>query len=327
MQALVLSSTLTTALALVLDKLLGEPARWHPVKLFGQLAGFTESICNRQDESAQNVVMGTVAWGALCLPTPLFLYWLLESLKDQSLLAVMIINIAVLYVCVALRSLNEHGMAVQHALQTQSSDHEATLQLARKEVAKIVSRDCSGLDESEIASATVESVLENGSDAVIAPIIWFVLLGAPGVLLHRLANTLDAMWGYKNSRFKSFGLVAARADDVLNLIPARCSALLYTLFGNSKSAFRSWRSQAHQWTSPNAGPVMAAGAGALELTLGGSASYHRQIAQRPLLGVGPSAVANDISRSLQLVSRAVLWLLCLIFLYEVIACILIMVGS
>lgn len=153
----------------------------------------------------------------------------------------------------------------------------------------------------------MESALENGSDAVFAPLFWLVVAGAPGVMLYRLANTLDAMWGYRNARFTGFGWAAARIDDVLNWIPARLTAMNYALLGHTADALRCWRTQAPQWSSPNAGPVMAAGAGSLRVRLGGAARYEGVEEARPPLGTGKPATAVDITRALTLVSRT-LWL-------------------
>ncbi|MNN69386.1 cobalamin biosynthesis protein [compost metagenome] len=132
-------------------------------------------------------------------------------------------------------------------------------------------------------------------------------------MLYRRSNTLDAMWGYRNARFERFGWAAARIDDVLNYIPARLVALTYALLGKTALALRCWRRQAPQWDSPNAGPVMAAGAGALGVALGGPAVYHGELHERPVLGEGPAARAEDIHRAMDLVRQGVLlWLALLI---------------
>ncbi|MFZ3018878.1 MAG: adenosylcobinamide-phosphate synthase CbiB, partial [Gallionella sp.] len=180
---------------------------------------------------------------------------------------------------------------------------------ARQAVGMLVSRDTSQLDEEGVSRATVESVLENGNDAVFAALFWFVVAGAPGVLLYRLSNTLDAMWGYRNARYNEFGWAAARLDDVLNFIPARLTAASYALLGHTRSALSCWRQQASMWSSPNAGPVMASGAGALQVQLGGAAIYHGQLEQRPALGCGHAAGATDIARAVRLVNHSLyLWM-------------------
>jgi adenosylcobinamide-phosphate synthase len=181
--------------------------------------------------------------------------------------------------------------------------------LAQEKVGRIVSRDTAAMDESAVARAGVESVLENGCDAVFGALFWFFVAGAPGAVAYRLANTLDAMWGYKTAHYLHFGWAAARLDDVLNWIPARLTALTYALFGNAPLAWRCWRVQARAWESPNAGPVMAAGAGALSVQLGGAAMYHGQLEARPPLGAGAVPGERDIGRAVTLVQRGMwLWL-------------------
>ena len=151
-------------------------------------------------------------------------------------------------------------------------------------------------------------MLENGNDAVFAALFWFAVAGAPGVLLYRLSNTLDAMWGYRTPRFLYFGWAAARIDDVLNYIPARLTAMTYALLGHTRLALRCWQQQAPAWDSPNAGPVMASGAGSLNIKLGGAARYHGNLEERPALGAGQAPQAADIDRAMTLVKRgAWLW--------------------
>jgi len=215
-----------------------------------------------------------------------------------------LVDVLALYCALGLRSLGEHVLPVASALR------QGDLEEARRRVGYLVSRETRELDEPAVARAATESVLENGSDAVFAALFWFIVAGAPGVVLYRLSNTLDAMWGYRNERFERFGWCAARIDDVLNYVPARLVALTYALLGKTRLALACWRNQGPLWDSPNAGPVMAAGAGALGVELGGPAVYHGELHERPRLGEGPMADAGAIERGWALVQRGVwLWLL------------------
>ncbi len=289
-------------LAVILDRLLGEPRRWHPLVGFGRLAQRVEGLCNR-GRPAQRVALGVFALLLVVAP-----FVALAYLAEQSHYGVWF-GLLVLYLAIGLHSLQQHVEAVVRALE----QHD--LHGARAQVGKIVSRNTAGLDEVAIARAATESALENGSDALFAPLFWFALAGAPGVVLYRLVNTLDAMWGYRNTRFRHFGWAAARLDDLLNLIPARLTALTYALAGSTASALRCWLRQGHAWESPNAGPVMAAGAGALEVSLGGPACYDMVLHDRPLLGVGNPPHSHDIRRALQLVQRTLLiWLAILLLI-------------
>tara|TARA_R110000764_G_scaffold138885_9_gene226856 strand:- start:39262 stop:40170 length:909 start_codon:yes stop_codon:yes gene_type:complete len=288
-------------LAVLLDRLLGEPARWHPLVGFGRLAHYLERRLNQQP----SISKGTLAWLLAVMPLTLMTYWLATLPWFGWAFSVLC-----LYLCLGGQSLVAHAKPIADALLS------ADLSLARERVGRIVSRDTGQLDEEGVARATVESVLENGSDAIFAALFWFLLLGAPGVVLYRLSNTLDAMWGYRTPRFLLFGRAAAKIDDALNYLPARLVALSYNLCGNAISGWHSWRTQAPSWDSPNAGPVMAAGAGALELQLGGAAVYHGKLEERPALGCGVPPKAQDISRALQLVQRSLLlWMLILVLLW------------
>lgn len=289
---------LIVLLAVLLDTLLGEPRRLHPLVGLGNWARRVEKFCYpRNNASAARLYgQGIAAVCLLILPIVLLALWL----QNLPIVGV-IFSIVALYFCIAPRSLREHAERV--AIPLQAND----LQAARVAVSMMVSRDTTQLNENAVAKATVESVLENGNDAIFAALFWFVAAGLPGVILYRISNTLDAMWGYRNARYHYFGWAAARLDDALNFIPARLTALSYAVLGNTRSALHCWRTQAPQWDSPNAGPVMAAGAGALQVRLGGAASYHGSVEARPLLGCGADAARGDIPRAVALVRR-VLWL-------------------
>lgn len=295
-----MSLGLTTLVALLLDALFGEPRRGHPLVLFGRWAERLERRFNPGGRGWRS--HGVSAWLLAVLP-PTVVVWLLADLPGLG----WVVSVLALYAAVGLRSLNEHAEPVAQALE------QGDLARARERVGYMVSRDTRELDDSAVARAATESVLENGSDAVFAALFWFAVAGAPGVVLYRLANTLDAMWGYRNARFERFGWAAARIDDLLNYIPARLVALTYAVLGKTALALQCWRQQAPLWDSPNAGPVMAAGAGALGVQLGGPAIYHGELHERPHLGEGEPACAADIQRGMDLVRQGVmLWVAVLI---------------
>ena len=288
-----MSIGLICILAVMLDAVLGEPRRFHPLVGFGHWANWLEQCLNTGGRWR-----GVFAVILAVLPF-ILLAWLVSE--------TWIIAVVLLYFAIAPRSLSEHAWAVQSALI------QNDLEEARQRVSLIVSRDTQNLDAQGVTRATIESVLENGSDAIFGAIFWYLLAGLPGLILYRLINTLDALWGYRNTRFLHFGWAAARLDDALNLIPARLTALSYACVGNFTTAIQSWFKQAPSWYSPNAGPVMAAGAGALQVILGKSAHYHGQIKKRPVLGTGNPPTANDIGRAVALIHRALgLWLVIIV---------------
>jgi adenosylcobinamide-phosphate synthase len=287
-----------------LDAWLGEPRRWHPLVAFGRLAEGLEARFNRPAEADPHASgrgwrsHGVTAWCLAVLPATCAV-WLLSHVPHLG----WVIGVLALYAALGLRSLGDHLLPVARALRLGDLDE------ARRRVGQVVSRDTRQLDAAGVARAATESALENGSDAVFAALFWFALAGTPGVVLYRLSNTLDAMWGYRTPRFERFGWAAARIDDVLNYVPARLVALTYAVLGRTRVALRCWKTQARRWDSPNAGPVMAAGAGALGVELGGAAVYHGELHARPSLGEGPPPRARDIERALNLVWAGVgLWL-------------------
>lgn len=285
-------TALTMAAALIIDWLIGEPNRAHPLVAFGRVTRAVEAWQYR-DSRARGVLSVALM---LLPPTVLALLASQELPAPASAL----LDVALLYFALGHRSLHDHARPIAAALQAGDAD------AARELTARIVSRDSAAIDP---APAATESVLENGNDGVFGALLWFLVAGGAGALLYRLANTLDAMWGYRNARYANFGWAAARFDDVLNWPAARLTALSYALLGRTREALRCWREQAPAWDSPNAGPVMAAGAGALGLRIGGAARYEDEWHERPVLGFGRAPVADDIERALRLVRHGVaLWL-------------------
>lgn len=293
-----IETALLIACALLLDRVLGEVPRMHPLVGFGKFAAWIEQRLNKSaDAGMTQRIFGVLAWIITITPwvAIIFLLWQQGALRP-------FVSVLVLYFALGMQSLDEHARRIQQALQAND------LALARQHVGDIVSRDTSAMQPEDVARAGVESVLENGNDAVFAALFWFAVAGAPGVLLYRLANTLDAMWGYRTPRFLFFGWAAARLDDILNFLPARLTAITYALLGRTRLALRCWQQQAHTWDSPNAGPVMASGAGSLNVKLGGAANYHGSMEQRPALGTELAPQAADIARAMALVKRgAWLW--------------------
>jgi len=289
---------LTVFAGVMLDAALGEPRRAHPLVGFGRWARAIETWIH-----ADARLRGALAWWLAVAPVVAATAYLQTALAAWSAWAQVGFGAVALYLCIGQRSLGEHALPVARALR------DGDLEAARAAVGRIVSRDTAALDAERVAAAATESVLENGNDAVFGALFWFVLLGPAGAVGYRLANTLDAMWGYRTPRYRRFGWAAARIDDALNWIPARLTALTYAALGDTAAAWRCWRAQAPRWDSPNAGPVMAAGAGALRVRLGGAAPYHGVWEPRPELGEGAAPDAASVERAQRLVGRGVLlWL-------------------
>lgn len=293
-----------TISALLLDRILGEPSnRWHPLVGFGWLAQVLEKqLNNAHHHPLLNFCLGLLS---LLLLVGLPVALLVSTLMLLPLWANIFLQTLVLMFCLGWQSLREHALTIARPLA------QGELTQARQALAMIVSRDTQTLNETAMAKATCESVLENGHDALFASLFWFLLLGAPAALTHRLINTLDGMWGYRNIRFEYFGKAAARLDDLLGYIPARLTALSYAIVGkHTQHALGcAWR-QGHKHNSPNAGLVMATGAGAIGVRLGGSATYQGVREKRPSFGWGKPCQATHIQACLSLIDKSVVaWLL------------------
>lgn len=284
--------------AVLMDAYLGEPKKFHPLVGFGHWAKFVEKTLNNADGKV-GYLGGLLA--LLLTVSPLILvavalYWI----SGISLVSGCIAQILILYLCIGWQSLQEHVSNVWQALVVDDLDD------ARVKLSWIVSRDTELLSADEIAQADIESVLENSSDALFTTLFWFFLGGAIFALLHRWVNTLDAMWGYKNSRYFYFGWAAARLDDVLAWCPSRLTAwcFVWVAGANRQQALECWRTQASHCDSPNGGVVMTSGAGALNVKLSAKASYDGLWKPKPRMGCGAFATVKDIPRAITLVRHA-----------------------
>ncbi|MDO9379441.1 MAG: cobalamin biosynthesis protein [Nocardioidaceae bacterium] len=280
------------ALGFVLDRWLGDPRRLHPVAGFGTLAAALERS-TWADDRAHGVVHCATLVGAAAL------LGVAAERTARRPAARTLATAAATWVVLGGRSLEREAVAVARYLDA------GDLAAAREQVTHLVGRDPSRLGPDDVARATVESVAENTSDAVVAPLLAGAVAGVPGLLAYRAANTLDAMVGHRSERYRRFGWASARLDDLLNLVPARTSALLAAacaplVGGRPSDAVRAWRRDAALHPSPNAGPVEAAFAGALGRTLGGSNVYGGVAEDRGTLGDGPSPGVVDVRRATRL---------------------------
>lgn len=247
-------------IAMVLDAILGEP-KWlwqrvpHPAVLMGRVVGWLDERLNTGN--------GRKAKGLLALLLLILLGYLIGQI-----LAVFgpIAEIATAAVLLAQRSLVQHVQKVADGLRM-------SVQQGRRNVAMIVSRDTAAMDGPAVARSAIESAAENLSDGVIAPAFWFLIGGLPGLLIYKFVNTADSMIGYRTPRHEQFGWAAARMDDLLNLVPARLTALFIALPAGAVGQWRLIRSDAAQHKSPNAGWPEAAMARAIDVALAGPRTY------------------------------------------------------
>ena len=274
---------------LVADRLLGEPpAFWHPVARYGQAMEALERLLY-SDRRGSGMAY-TVAGVGAALATG----WAFHGRagRPDRLRQAVAVSVAT-YVAVAGKALLSAAESVAVPLR------EGDLVASRQRLPALVGRDPSELDAPEISRAVVESVAENTVDAIVAPVFWAALAGAPGVLAYRALNTLDAMVGHRSPRYARFGWASARADDVAAWAPARLTALLVALV-RPGAAGRIWtavRTQAPDHPSPNAGVAEASFAAALGLRLGGCNRYESRSELRPYLGEGRKAQVTDIERA------------------------------
>ncbi|GAK54756.1 cobalamin biosynthesis protein [Candidatus Moduliflexus flocculans] len=306
-------------LAVLLDWMLGDPPSWpHPVKWMGTLIAKEEALVRRVARSRRAMFFGG-AMIVLC--NLLFAFGLpfvvLHVLKKPFPVAYHALNIYLLYACLAARCLRDEAMKVAQAF-------EQGIEAARHRLAFIVGRDTAQLDESEIVRATVETVAENTSDGVIAPLFYAMIGVAPLAVAYKMVNTMDSMLGYLNAKYRDIGYVPAKMDDVWNFVPARLTSVLMLLGSlfrfDVKNGWRVMRRDRRNHKSPNCGYPESAVAGLLGVRLGGENVYFGERVWKPTIGDATRPLERaDIARAVEIMFRAEIVGMAL---YLIIACIL-----
>ena len=301
----------------MLDLLLGDPA-WlpHPVVGFGKMIAYGEHRLNKGcHRKAKGAVMAvvliisvlvTTAWIRHCL-------YLLPSLFGEGIGVGVLFDSLLVFCCLAGTTLIREVRQVFLAL-------DRSLEDGRKQVARIVGRDTSELSAQEVRTAALETLAENLSDGVIAPLFWYALLGVPGMLAYKMVNTLDSMIGYKTERYKDFGCWAAHIDDIANYIPARLTALLMVIVaGKPQLASFVWKN-GRRHASPNSGYPEAALAGILNCRFGGPHYYFGQLFDKPYIGTNDRPLTTADMKTAVRVNRTAEILMVLLVVACLVAC-------
>ena len=295
----------------LLDKILGDPL-WlpHPVVGFGKLISRGERRGNQGAHRRRNG-----AWTAIGLVVLTFLVskGLLEAAALLHPWVKIALSVVAVFYCLAGKTLIDEVRMVFEAADT-------SLEAGRKQVARIVGRDTSSLTDQEVRTAALETLAENLSDGVIAPLFWYFLLGVPGMLAYKMVNTLASMIGYRNARYKDFGCWAARMDDVANYLPARLTALLMVLVSGRWSLLKFVAHYGRMHASPNSGYPEAALAGILNCRFGGPHDYFGETVYKPFIGDNPRPLDSRDMRVAIRVNRGaeLLMILLMIGMYFVV---------
>lgn len=292
-----------------LDRVFGDPRRWHPVAGFGSAAMRLEAVTYRDGRAAgvlHEVVLVGAATGLGFGAQRMVRGGRSDRHADEAraggasrAIGEVLLTAVATWTVLGGRSLARTGRTMADRLESED------IAGARELLPSLCGRDPEVLDADGLARAALESIAENTSDATVAPLFWGAVAGVPGLLAYRAVNTLDAMIGYRNERYRNFGWAAARTDDVANLGPARLSGVLTTALapvigGRPARAWRAWRRDASKHPSPNAGVAESTMAGALGIQLGGRTQYRHGVEMRPTLGDGRTPRVPDLRRAVAL---------------------------
>lgn len=307
-----MNSAISLLIGWMLDLLLGDPIRLpHPIVWFGKMIAFLE---HRLNKGTHRKLKGALT--ALSLVGVVFLVtWGIRYLLSPypSYLTILFDAIIIFY-CLAGTTLIREVLAVFRAL-------ERSLDEGRQQVARIVGRDTTELSAQEVRTAALETLAENLSDGVIAPLFWFALLGTPGMLAYKMVNTLDSMIGYQTARYRDFGCWAAHMDDIANYLPARLTAFLMILSQRncfSPSLYRFVWCNGKKHASPNSGYPEAALAGILNCRFGGPHTYFGQRFDKPYIGDNDRLLnIYDMKKAIRVNRMAELWMVIIVLLRSI----------
>ncbi len=275
-----------------LDLLFGDPVSLpHPVVGFGKMIDAGEKAFNRGN---RRFLKGMILTLLLVAGIFFLMLGLQKLIANFSPLLLILLNALFAFYCLA-------GTTLIREVRKVFLVVEQSLPEGRRQVARIVGRDTSEMSAQEIRSAALETLSENLSDGVIAPLFWYLLAGVPGMMAYKMINTLDSMIGYRNERYKDFGRFAARLDDVVNYLPARLTAFLMVLVSGKFSLFSFVRKEGKQHTSPNAGYPEAALAGILNCRFGGPHNYFGEEVWKPFIGYNDRLLTTkDMERAIRI---------------------------
>lgn len=296
-----MTSVISIIAGWIADRLLGDPERLpHPVVLFGKVIAAGE---HRLNKGNHRKIKGAVMSLSLTIVTFAITAAILLAAERLSDIVAIVIQAVLIFYCLAGQTLIKEVKGVFKALDT-------SLDCGRKQVSRIVGRDTSQLTDNEVRKAALETLAENLSDGVIAPVFWLIILGVPGMVAYKMVNTLDSMIGYRTERYKDFGMMAARTDDVANFIPARLTALLMVLVAGRPSLLKFVAANGRKHASPNSGYPEAALAGILNCRFGGGHTYFNEYFYKPYIGDNERQLTTeDMKKAVKTSRRAELVML------------------
>jgi adenosylcobinamide-phosphate synthase len=260
----------------ILDLIIGDPDNWpHPIRVFGNAIASGDKLLNK---NSSRFLKGMLLAISLCLLTFFFFYFLNKILLTVNVWLFIAVNSIWVWYGLANNALITEGRNVFSVLEKEG------LEAGRKQLSRIVGRDTSQLSEQQIHIAVFETMSENLSDGVIAPLLFYAIGGVPAMMVYKMINTMDSMIGYRSDKYQQFGKFAARLDDVANFIPARITALLMIIVTASYRGLKFIVKYGNKHKSPNSGYPESALAGILDCRFGGPNVYHGKLVDKPFIG-------------------------------------------